>query len=99
MASLNPNQRFSRPRPLASPRTNPLETISRSAEEDSNSGLSVHRGVQGRITSNTPKVAHKVTNNSARNRNSHIRKPPLDWLGSETCTVTPPKRLSRDAVG
>ncbi|HJT69317.1 MAG TPA: hypothetical protein VJ731_03915 [Terriglobales bacterium] len=34
--------------------------------------MSVHLGVHGRITSNTPNVAQTVTNNSARIRHSQM---------------------------
>src|SRR5437899_6471857 len=45
-------------------------------------GLSVHFGVQGRISSRTPKVAHNVTNSKARILSSHICQdcfPPVVW--------------------
>src|SRR5260221_2279418 len=66
------------PRPLHSPRTKPLETMGRSSGMDNRSGLSVHLGVQGRMISNTPKVAHVVTNRRARSRNSHMRAADLE---------------------
>src|SRR5215469_17219114 len=72
MASQNPNHKSSRPKPLAIPRTNPLETISLRFGKFSSNGLSVHLGVQGRINNRTPKVAHRVTNKRARMRMSHM---------------------------
>src|SRR5258708_2742833 len=66
------------PRPLQSPRTKPLETMGRSSGMDNRSGLSVHLGVQGRMISNTPNVAHVVTNRRARSRNNHMRTADLE---------------------
>src|SRR5579871_4908099 len=60
------------PRPLANPRTNPLETKSRRLGEVKSKGLSVQRGVQGRMIRSTPKVAHMVTNRRYRRRSSHM---------------------------
>src|SRR5204863_9592159 len=71
MASQNPSHKSSKPSPLATPLTNPLLTNARRPGEVSSRGLSVHLGVHGRITSNTPNVAHKVTSSSARKRSSH----------------------------
>src|SRR5262245_7453333 len=68
MASQNPNHRSNTPSPLHNPRKNPFETIGRRSGIESRTGLSVHLGVHGRIISHTPKVAHKVTNRSARIR-------------------------------
>ena len=98
MASRNPNQRFSRPKPLASPRTKPLEMTSRSAGDANRSGLSVHRGVQGKISSSTPKVAHKVTNSNARTRSSQIRGLLEGEPGWAACTATPAEWVSRDTT-
>src|SRR5260370_2204756 len=97
MASRNPNQRSSKPKPLANPRTNPLETKSRSPGELSSSGLSVHFGVQGRIRSSTPQVAHKVTNNNARRWCSHIREFPAWFSAAEGREMS--AECLRNAVG
>src|SRR6185437_9704700 len=70
MASQKPNQRSRTPSPLASPRKKPLETKLRKSGCIRSSGLSVHFGVQGRMTSNTPKVAHTVTKSNARIRHN-----------------------------
>src|SRR5215469_8325541 len=72
MASQNPSHKSSRPNPLATPRTNPLETMFLRLGKLSSNGLSVHLGVQGRINNRTPKVAHRVTNKRARMRMSHM---------------------------
>src|SRR5215469_11685551 len=72
MASQNPSHRSIRPKPLATPRANPLETMSRRLGKLSSNGLSVHLGVHGRINSRTPNVAQRVTNNRARIRISHM---------------------------
>src|SRR4051794_25410596 len=72
MASEKPSQRSKIPSPLARPRTKPLDTKSRKFGEVSRSGLSVQRGVQGRMISSTPSVAHTVTNSRERRRSSHI---------------------------
>jgi len=114
MASQNPSQRSSIPKPLDTPRTNPLETSCRKSGELSSKGLSVHRGVQGRINRRTPQVAHTVTNNSAWIRNSQICPPEtgprpcssaVSWrigscakFGSASCRVGPTGTVFRSAV-
>src|SRR4051812_40093014 len=72
MASQKPSQRSKIPSPLARPRTKPLDTKLRKFGEVKRSGLSVQRGVQGRMISSTPSVAHNVTNSRERRRTSHI---------------------------
>lgn len=114
MASQNPSQRSSIPKPLDTPRTNPLETNWRNSGELSSKGLSVHRGVHGRINRRTPQVAHTVTNNSARIRNIQICPPEprarscssaTSWrtgsgvkFGSVSCRVGPTGTVFRSAV-
>src|SRR5512141_3053982 len=84
MASQNPSQRSSTPKPLHRPRTKPLATIGRRSGQDMSSTLSVHFGVQGRIISSTPKVAHTVTSSNARMRRSQIAK--LEFTGGTGLT-------------
>src|ERR1035438_835791 len=73
MASQNPIQTFSTPRPVVKPRAKPLATKARSVGNESSRGLSDHSGRQGKIISITPRVAHKKTNKSTPIRRSHRR--------------------------
>src|ERR1017187_3799432 len=73
IASQNPIQTLSAPRPVERPRTNPLPTSARSEGYESRRGLSDHSGRQGRIMSMTPTVAHRNTNKSTPMRRSHSR--------------------------
>src|SRR5271155_4477373 len=84
MASQNPIHTLITPRPVATPRANPLATTARSSGYGSSSGLSDHSGRQGRIVSITPSVAHKNTNSSTPMRRSHRRATEVDGLAMET---------------
>src|SRR6266699_1990631 len=72
MASQNQSHKSRTPNPLESPRTNPLEITRRKSGEVNSRGLSVHFGVHGKIRRSTPNVAHKVTSNKARRRQSQM---------------------------
>src|SRR5271169_639349 len=86
MASQNPIHTLITPRPVETPRANPLATTARSCGYGRSSGLSDHSGRQGRIMSMTPSVAHKNTNRSTPTRRSHTRATEGEGLGMETGT-------------
>src|SRR5580658_10202726 len=88
MASQNPIQTLSAPKPVERPRTNPPATTARSVGYGSRRGLSDHSGRQGRIISITPIVAHKNTNKSTPMRRSHRRVAVGEGLETETGTPT-----------
>src|ERR1700682_1956918 len=73
MASQNPIQTLSTPKPVARPRAKPLAMTARSVGYGRSRGLSDHSGRQGKIISITPSVAHKNTNNSTPMRRNHRR--------------------------
>jgi len=86
MASQNPIQTLSTPKPVARPRAKPLVTTARSVGYGRSRGLSDHSGRQGRIMSITPSVAHKNTNRSTPMRRSHRRATEGAGLDRETGT-------------
>ena len=86
MASQNPIQTLSTPKPVARPRAKPLATTARSVGYGRSRGLSDHSGRQGKIMSITPSVAHKNTNRSTPMRRSHRRATEGAGLERETGT-------------
>ena len=96
MASQNPSHKSSTPNPLDSPRTNPLEITRRKSGEVNSRGLSVHFGVHGKIRRSTPKVAHKVTSNNARTRQSQRWN--VCFFGICRCSTEPAEKCSPETV-
>src|ERR1700694_2295486 len=92
MASQNPIQTLSTPKPVERPRAKPLATTVRSVGYGRSRGLSDHSGRQGKIMSITPSVAHKNTNRSTPLRRSHRRATEGELLetgtGTGACTGT-----------